>query len=161
MTDEDVRDVAFLRDPFREWLDAQGLPVIGGFGVDLLAVDTKPWDRLGAEAAFVILEGQGDWLTLQVSELPPGTSTSPQKHLYEEVVYVLSGHGSTTVKGVGGSTHSFEWGPKSLFASPLNAEHRHFNASGTEPARLASSITLPLALKVFRNERFVWENDFD
>ena len=162
MTDRDVNaNVDFLRDPFREWLEAEGLPVIGGFGVDLLAVETRPWDRLDAEAAFVVLEGQGDWLTLQVTQLPPGTSTSPQKHLYEEVLYVLSGHGSTSVKGQNGSTHSFEWGPKSLFALPLNAEHRHHNASGTEPARLASSITLPLALKVFRNERFVWDNDFD
>jgi mannose-6-phosphate isomerase-like protein (cupin superfamily) len=161
VTDTTVRSPAFLRDPFQEWLDAQAVPVHTGFGADLLTVETAPWDRLGAEAAFVILDGQGDYLTLQVSTLPPGTSTLPQRHLYEEVVYVLDGHGSTTISGPGGHSHSFEWGPKSLFALPLNAEYRHFNASGREPARLASSISLPLAMKVYRNEAFIWENDFD
>ena len=29
-----------------------------------------------------------------------------------------------------GRKHSFEWGPKSLFALPLNARYQHFNASG-------------------------------
>src|SRR5579883_1595970 len=105
----------FLRDPYAEWLERQKLPVVEDFGVDLLAVETAPWDQLGAEAAFVNLKGRGDYLSLLVTLIPPGKSTTEQRHLYEEVVYVLEGHGSTSIVGPDGKSHSFEWGPQSLF----------------------------------------------
>ena len=43
---------------------------------------------------------------------------------------MLAGHGSTTIEIADGRKHSFEWGPKSLFALPLNARYQHFNSSG-------------------------------
>jgi len=41
-----------------------------------------------------------------------------------------------------GRPHSFEWGPKSLFALPLNTRYRHFNGSGRERARLSAPGTV-------------------
>src|ERR687888_468121 len=74
-------------------------------------------------------------------------------------VDVLSGRGSTTIESADGKrTHSFEWGPKSLFALPLNARYRHFNASGSEPARLAATTNMPMQLKLFHNREFVFDN---
>ncbi len=71
------------------------------------------------DGAFVHVNERGDFVDVVVLELPPGTATEPQKHLYEEVVYVLGGRGSTTIETTDGRSHSFEWGPKSLFrASP-------------------------------------------
>src|SRR4051812_28799201 len=99
----------YLREPFLEWLDREKLPAISDFGVDLMAVETAPWDRLGAEAAFVNLKGQGDFLSVLVAVIPPGQSTREQRHLYEEIVYVLEGHGSTQVIAPDGTTRSFEW----------------------------------------------------
>jgi gentisate 1,2-dioxygenase len=155
-------DVRLLTDPYLEWLSEQKVPVIEDFGVDLLATETAPWDLLGARAAFVNLKGRGDFISVIVAEIPPGGSTEPQRHLYEEVVYVLSGHGSTTVESADGRrAHSFEWGPKSLFALPLNARYRHFNASGAEPARFAATTNLPMVLKLFHNREFVFGNDWD
>jgi gentisate 1,2-dioxygenase len=152
-------DVRLLTDPYMEWLEDQGLPIVEDFGVDLLAVETAPWDLLGANAAFVNLKGRGDFISVTVVEVPPGGATEPQRHLYEEVVYVLSGHGSTTIESADGTRrHSFEWGPKSLFALPLNARYRHFNTSGREPARLAATTNLPMQLKLFHNREFVFEN---
>jgi mannose-6-phosphate isomerase-like protein (cupin superfamily) len=153
--------VRLLTDPYLEWLSEQKIPVVEDFGVDLLAVETAPWDRLGVPAAFVNLKGQGDFISVTVAEIPPGRATEPQRHLYEEVVYVLAGHGSTTIEGPGGRQHSFEWGPKSLFALPLNARYRHFNTSGAEPARFASTTNLPMVLKLFHNRDFVFGNDWD
>jgi uncharacterized RmlC-like cupin family protein len=95
-----------------------------------------------------------------VLDLPPGAATEPQKHLYEEVVYVLSGHGSTTIETSDGRKHSFEWGPKSLFALPLNATYRHFNASGRERARLSCTNNLCMMLNLFHNEEFVFQNPY-
>jgi mannose-6-phosphate isomerase-like protein (cupin superfamily) len=148
----------FLIDSYLEWVKGEGVPVVEDFGVDLLAVETAPWARLGADAAFVNLKGRGDSINVVVIELAPGTSTEPQKHLYEEVVYVLSGTGSTTIEAADGTKHSFEWGPKSLFALPLNARYRHFNASGSEPARMASTTSAPISLNLYHSERFVFDN---
>ena len=149
-----------LVDPYREWLAREGLPVSGGFGVDLLEVDVAPWARTGAKGAVVLLDGRGDFVDLVVTELPPGGSTTPQRHLYAEVVYVLAGTGTTTVELPGGRRRTFEWKEGSLFALPLNAPYRHHNSSGRAPARFAAVTDLPFTINVYRNERFIFENDF-
>ena len=74
------------------------MPVTEDFGVDLLKCPTAPWPRFGVEGGIVNLKGRGDFVSIFVLDLKPGAQTSPQKHLFEEVVYVLSGHGSTTVE---------------------------------------------------------------
>jgi uncharacterized RmlC-like cupin family protein len=150
--------VKFLLDSYQQWIEGEGVPVVEDFGVDLLAVPTAHWARLGADAAVVNLKGRGDFINVIVTDLAAAGSTAPQRHLYEEVVYVLSGHGSTLVTAADGREHSFEWGPKSLFALPLNARYRHFNASGRERARLACTTSLPIQMKLFRNEPFIFDN---
>ncbi len=151
----------FLHDPYLDWVEREGLPVTEDFGVDLLAVETKLWPRLDAKGAFVHMKGRGDYIATHLVDLPPGANCSPQKHLYEEVIYVLEGHGSTTVETHDGEKHSFEWGPKSLFALPLNARYQHFNASGRERALLSSTNDLCLVLNLFHNEDFVFGNEFN
>lgn len=150
----------FLFDPYLDWAQGEGLPIIEGLGVDLLGVGTEAWPRMGTHGAIVHLEGRGDFVSVFVIDLPPGGKTEPQQHLFEEVVYVLDGHGSTTVESHDGSRHSFEWGPKSLFALPLNAKYRHFNGSGQKPARLSSTNNLPLVMNLFHNHDFVFANSF-
>ena len=49
---------------------------------------------------------------------------------------MLEGRGSTQLEFADGRKRSFEWGPRSFFAIPLNAKYRHFNASGTQRALL-------------------------
>ena len=70
---------------------------------------------------------------------------------------MISGHGSTTVTTEDGRKHSFEWGPKSLFSIPLNATYQHFNVSGLEPARLASTNNMVYAMNRFRNEKLIYD----
>jgi mannose-6-phosphate isomerase-like protein (cupin superfamily) len=149
-----------LLDPYLAWAEREGVPIIEDFGIDLLKVPTAPWPRFGVDGAIAHLKGRGDFVSVFVLELKPGAQSSPQKHLYEEVVYVLSGHGSTSVESTDGRRHSFEWGPKSLFALPLNARYQHFNTSGREPARLASTNNLCMMLNLFHNESFVFANDY-
>ncbi len=150
-----------LIDPYFEWAQNEGIPVNEGFGFDLLHMDVKPWSRLGVNGAIALVAGRGDFLDTYVLEIPGGGSTEPQRHLFEEVIYVLDGHGSTTIHGPGDSHHSFEWGPKSLFAIPLNASYRHFNTSGSKAVRLASVTNLPMVMKMFRNHEFIFQNSFE
>jgi mannose-6-phosphate isomerase-like protein (cupin superfamily) len=152
----------YLIDSYLEWAARQGVPVIEGVAVDLNAVETAVWPRLGGRcrAAIVQLRGRGDFVGLHVIEIPPGSATDWARHLYDEVFYVLSGHGSAVIDVGDGQTHSFEWGPRALFSPPLNSRYRLFNVSGTEPVRLVSANDLPFVLNVFRNESFLLDNPF-
>lgn len=154
------QEARFLFDPYLDWVKRQNIPVVEDFGVDLLNVETKPWAELGCNGAVVHLKGRGDFISIFVIDLLPGGNTSPQKHLYEEVIYVLDGRGSTTIETGDGTSHSFEWGTKSLFALPLNAKYQHFNGSGQERARMASTNDLCLVLNLFHNEEFVFSNPY-
>jgi len=155
---EMMREQKLLIDPYLLWSDGEGVPIIEDFGVDLRTVETKPWARMEANGAFVHLKGRGDFMAIFVIDIAPGESTSSQRHLYEEVIYVLDGHGSTSVELPDGTTHSFEWGPNSIFALPLNVRYRHFNGSGVETARLVSGNNLCIMINLFHDPKFIFEN---
>ncbi len=155
-----MSETRYLVDPYRDFIESEGIPVVEDFGIDLLTVEVRSWARLEAKGAYTLVRGRGDFLDTYVLEIPPGRETAPQRHLFEEVTYVLDGHGSTSVDLPDGTSRSFEWGARSLFALPLNARHRHFNGSGTRPARLVSTTNLPLVLKAFHDLAFVFENEF-
>ncbi len=154
------KEKRFLLDPYVDWCEAEGPPIIEDFGIDMLAVETKPWPRYDAKGAFIHVLGRGDFVSTFLLDLPPGGSTAPVHHMFEKTVYVLDGHGSTTIEDPDGTTHNFEWGPKSLFALPLNATYRHFNGSGRDKALLACTHDLPLVMNLFHNEAFVFDNPY-
>ncbi|HSR56420.1 MAG TPA: hypothetical protein VLN73_09255 [Alphaproteobacteria bacterium] len=149
-----------LYEPYLDWCEAEGLPIVEDFCVDLHKVETAPWARTGAAGAFVHLKGRGDFIAINLHELPPGARTAPQRHLFEEVFLVVDGHGSAVVEFGEGEQASFEWGPNSLFAIPLNARYQLFNGSGSAPARLASTNDLPLKMNLLHDEDFIFGTDW-
>lgn len=156
-----MADTRLLQDPYMDWLSTEGIPVHEKFGFNLMDLDLKPWSRMGVNGAFALVNGRGDYLDTYIIEIPPTRSTDPQRHLFEEVIYVLEGHGSTTIELDNGRRHSFEWGSKSLFAIPLNAKYRHFNTSGNQSAKLVSTTNLPMLLKLFHDEDFIFNNQYN
>jgi uncharacterized RmlC-like cupin family protein len=148
-------------DAFKDWQQVQGIPILGGFFIaDVNDVELKPWALKGVPGALIVLEGTGGQTDAHVCEIPPGAKTAPQKHLFEETVYVSKGHGATTVWQGDGPKHTFEWGPGSLFALPLNASHQHFNASSREPARYFAVTNSCFMMRLFHNHDFIFNNDF-
>jgi mannose-6-phosphate isomerase-like protein (cupin superfamily) len=147
-------------DPYVDWVEREGIPVAEGLALDLFQVSTGDWPRYGAKGAITRFRGAGDFCSMFVLEIKAGGSTLPQHHMYEEIYFVLEGRGSTQLEFADGSKRSFEWGPRSFFGIPLNAKHRHFNASGSQRALLAISTTLPLVIKMFHNEEFVFNSPF-
>src|SRR5215211_4795919 len=158
MADLDVPAGKFMVDPYLDWSKAEGIPVYEDFGLDLLAIETKPWARFGVDGAIVHVKGRGDSMTVFLLDIPASGNTVPQKHIFEAAFYVLAGHGSTVVERYSGERHQFEWGVHSVFAPPLNTKYQFFNSSGREPARIAMSCNLPAVLNLFHNENFVFIN---
>jgi quercetin dioxygenase-like cupin family protein len=148
-------------DAYLDWVEREGLRVHEGLSLNLFEAETADWPRFGVKGAVCHFEGRGDFANMFVLEIPAGRSTELQRHLYEEVCYVLEGRGSTQLEFADGRKRSFEWGPRSFFAIPLNARYRHFNGSGTERALLASTTDLPLKMKIFHNEEFIFNTPFE
>lgn len=145
-----------------EWQASEGIPVYDTFFVqDMKTLKLAPWKRMGADAAFVNLEGAGDANNCYVAEIGVGAASKPMRHMYEELVYVLQGTGATTVWNDANHKHTFEWQAGSLFSIPLNAHYQHFNTSGKEPARYCAVITAPVVMNMFHNPEFVFNNPYD
>ena len=148
-------------DPYLDWIAKEGVPVAEDYGIYLFEVETKLWPRFGMKGAACHFPGRGDFASMFLFEMPPGGSSTPQRHLYEEVIYVLEGTGSTQVEFADGTKRSFEWGPRSLFAVPMNAKHRHFNGSGQKRALFVTTTDMPLMMNLFHNEEFIFGSKFE
>jgi mannose-6-phosphate isomerase-like protein (cupin superfamily) len=156
-------DLRYLIDSYLEWAARQQIPIVAGLAADLDAIETAPWPRLGGgcSCAFVHLTGRGDFLALQLIEIPPGAETGPLRHLYDEVFYVLSGQGRASIALSPERTHTFDWRARSLFSPALNARYRLANLSPSAPARLLCANNLPFLMNVFRNEGLLFDHAHD
>ena len=155
-----LTDARYGIDSYKDWIEGEGIPILEGLAIDCMTAETKPWARIDAKGAALHLDGRGDFCNAFIYDIGPGKATSPQRHVYEEVIYVLEGNGNTQVELPNGERRNFEWGPTSLFAIPLNAKHRHFNGSGERTAKLISTTNLPMMLNLFHSEKFVFGSDF-
>jgi oxalate decarboxylase/phosphoglucose isomerase-like protein (cupin superfamily) len=146
---------------YQEYQAREGVPSIGGFFVeDLRALELAPWSRKGGRGCFINLDGTGGTNDAYVMEIAPGGSLNPQKQMFEEMIFILEGNGSTTVWQEGRPRISFEWQKGSLFAIPLNAWHQHFNGSGVTPVRYVAVTNAPLIMDLFHNLKFIFEDPF-
>lgn len=147
-------------DTYADWQKAQGIPIVTGmFLEDINAVEVRPWAMKEVNGAFVHLDGCGTVNDAYILEIPAGGKTSPQRHMYEEMVYVTEGSGATTVWQDGGAKHTFEWAAGSLFAIPLNANYQHFNTSN-KPARYYAVTNSSFMMNLFHNLDFIFKNPF-
>ena len=148
-------------DVYREWQQREGVPVIVDFAFeDLGTLELGVWERKGGKGAIINIPN--DYLPndCQVVEIKPGGSSQPEHHLYEEMVYVLSGRGATSVWWDEDHKQTFEWAAGSLFSIPLNAWYQHYNASGTDPARYAAVTNAPPVMRQWRNTDFIFDTPF-
>lgn len=151
---------------YEGWLREEGLPVQRGYGLTgVEALELGPWRRLGGRGAYIQLEGMEGYTGMYVGEIPPGGAMEPERHLYDELIYILSGRGSAEVwtgerERAAREGHFFEWQQGSLFAPPLNTWHRLINGSGSEPVRFLGVTTAPVVMDLFHNIPFVFNSDW-
>ncbi|MCH7654494.1 MAG: ethanolamine ammonia lyase-activating protein [Chloroflexi bacterium] len=168
MSDESRESLSTMDriDPYYQWLADEGPRVIEGlYCRDVGAAELAPWPRKGVDGAvfnFDGFKGNPKGNDLHIIEIPAGGSTNPERHMYEEIVYVHAGRGATSIWHDEKAKQSFEWQTGSLFAIPLNAHFQHFNASGDQKARLFSVTTAPTTLRQFHwNEEFIYDCPID
>lgn len=146
---------------YRAWLDTQGLtPTWGNYVADLADLELTPWAATGLAAHVLNHDASERSNDCVVAELAAGAETPARHQLFEQIVLVLSGHGSTAVWQEGGRRQIFEWSAGSLFAIPLNAWYQHFNTSNAGPVRLLMVSNAPIVLNTFGNPDFVFGCDF-
>ena len=144
------------RTPYSKWMRSEGIPVVQGYGIeDVRDLELARWERTGGNGAFIYLYGMGGATGMYVAEIPPGGVLNAEKHIYEEVICILSGRGTTEIWHEGGNRHVFEWGPSSVFAPPLNTWHCLVNG-GREPVRFLAVTNAPVVIDMYRNLDFVF-----
>ncbi len=158
---EDGRGLRDEPSTYEKWMEAQGIPIIRDFNIPSLnRVQLKRWESVGGNGAFVVLEGAEDANGAYVLEIPPGGETKPEHHMYEEIVYVLSGRGAATIWNLDGPKAIFEWQEGSLFALPLNASHQFYSGQSDQPARFYVVSSAPLVMNLYHNLDFVFHDNF-
>jgi mannose-6-phosphate isomerase-like protein (cupin superfamily) len=144
--------------PYDSFMESEGVPVYRGIGVRRVQdLPLVPWKRLGGNGSYIQLYGtEGLWGSYVV-EIPSAGALNVERHLYEKIVLVVEGRGSTEVWQEGQTKrHVFEWQKGSLFTIPLNAFHRFINAASA-PALLLCGTTAPNIMNLIDNPGFIFD----
>jgi len=117
-------------------------------------------NNLGVSTAR-IGEGRLHQIDATLVEIPPGGQLAPHRHLAEEIIYIISGHGYTNMwVRAGEKMHRYEWDAGDLLSPSLNAWHQHFNSSDDNTVRYISITSTPIINNLFRNQEFISSSDF-
>ena len=108
-------------------------------------------------------EGRLVQMDATLVELPPGGTLPAHKHLYEEMIYIVSGKGYTNIWPAGSNGAAkkkrYDWSATDVLSPSLNAWHETVNASSTEPARFVVMTAAPLLRRMFGDISFATKSD--
>ncbi len=148
------------RDFYHQWLNTSGTPKVDGYSIfDAQTHEVKDWPAIGGRGMYLNFSGNVH-MDAVIMEIPAGKALVPMKHMYEQLIFVLSGKGYTRVES-NKKFNNVRWAEGSLFAPPLNAPHRHYNDDPSKPARLLAVTTLPLSMQLMGNVDFISKTDFN
>ena len=94
-----TKPIAENRSSYKSWGACEGIPIIQDFS-------SKIFGRLHLNLSVRLRKPR---------EIPAGKALKPQRHLFEELIYIVSGRGATTVWNDPASKHTFEWQEGSVF----------------------------------------------
>ena len=158
--DPDTAPIFERIDPYEEWQRDEGVKLHSGLYVkNLFTLELEHWARKGCDAAVVYLDGDEETNEIVV-EIGPGGKTNPEHHMFNEVIYVLSGRGATSVWYDESKKQTFEWAAGAYFSIPMNATYQLFNGSGAEPTRMVSVTNMPGMMRKFITPDFIFNNPY-
>ncbi len=148
-------------DAYEAWLEREGVKVYEAFYFPSLSkIELGPWERKGGAGAVIHIANPHMPNDCHVVEIRGGGKSEPEHHMYELTIYVVSGRGATTIWTDEKHKQSFEWEAGSLFSIPLNVWYQNFNGSGDKPARYIAVTNAPPMMRLFRDNEFIFNNDF-
>lgn len=147
---------------YERFMEEEGIRIHRDIGVrDVRELPLAPWSRLGGRGTFIQLSGTNGLWGMYVVEVPGGGALKPERHIYEELFYVVEGRGTTEVWREGSTKRQvFEWQAGSLFAVPLNTWHRQVNATSS-PALLLAATNAPPLMNQISDANFTFNNPFE
>src|SRR5246500_3999798 len=105
--------------PYLRWVRSEGLDIISAHYIrNLRTVELKPWARRGGYGVYINHEASRTSNDCYVCEIPAGGKLAPQRQLFEEMVLVLDGRGSTSVWNDAGKGVTFERKAGAVLAAP-------------------------------------------
>ena len=146
------------RTSYDRFMEGEGIPVYRGIGVHRVQdMELQPWKRMGGRGTFIQLFGtEGRW-GCYVVEVPGAGALNPERHMYEEIMVVVEGRGTTEIWTDGQSKpHTFEWQKGSMFSVPLNCWHRIVNASSA-PAKILVATSAPNVMNLYRDTDWIFD----
>lgn len=139
---------------YERWQQEQNIPIHTGYYIeDITDVRLGPWSNLGAEAAFINLEGAEESTGAYVLALARGQKTHPERQIFEQIYYVVSGAGYTEIE----ESKQIDWRKGTVFSVPTNSRIRHC-ASDTAVLYVVNSA--PLVMNLFHHDGFVFNNPY-
>lgn len=147
--------------PYEEYMAEEAIPIhrgVSGFS-DVRLLDLGDWKRLGAGGAFIEMEGIGNVQGTYLLGIPAGRALEPERHMFEELFFVVEGSGRTEVWVENAAQDVVEWQPNSVFTVPLNAWHRHIGGPSGD-ALLVAGTNAPIFMQIVRNRDFIFNSDY-
>lgn len=136
--------------------DAESAPARNAARKKIVAPAEMPWEmsRQGILKHLINeqMNTRMETVDAYMQILPPGSHSGKHRHLAEECLYVLEGHGYDMHQDCDveitddfhwtpqDKVQRFEWEAGDVIYVPPNTIHQHFNADPERPARLISSI---------------------
>src|SRR5947207_1883274 len=110
VSDEMAKKFATEKEtPYTLWVKEQGLVIESAiYQLNLHTVELKPWAARGGKGVFLNHDASRTSNDAYVCEIPPGKELAPRRQLFEEMVYILDGRGSTSVWNGKGAKITFE-----------------------------------------------------
>jgi mannose-6-phosphate isomerase-like protein (cupin superfamily) len=148
--------------PYVRWVRNEGLDLVNAQYVrNLRTVELKPWARRGGRAVFLNHDQSRTTNDCYVCEIAPAGKLAPHRQMYEEMVFILDGRGSTTVWNNSGQRVTFEWQAGAIFGIPMNCWHQHFNGSGQAPVRYVAVTNAPSVINLYEDLDFIFGQEHD
>ncbi len=148
--------------PYETFIQSVGIPIHRGYFIeDGRTVELGEWKERECKAAFCVLAGQEGVSETRVSEIAPGQTLPPIRFSLDEIIYVLSGRGLTTIWAGDGPKRTFEWHTRSIFMIPKGCTYQMTNTQGNAVVRLLHTSSLPMAMGLIPDPEFYFNSRYN